>query len=875
MRTGTAGRPTWTCAGDPPAAGGLPGLHHLGAQVIMDTYLRLRTMQGFGVRVRTGLDCHGLPVEVAVERELGLSGVAGIEGYGAERFAARCHESAVRHGESFSALSARLACWSDVAAARPTMAPSYIESVWRSLRKIFDAGLLERRHQVTPYCPRCQTPLSVHDVSPGDARHRTDGTGCTGLLVRLRLAALPEGVNPLLRDADLLVWIARPWTLVGNAAIAVHQHQTYALARLAGHDDRVIVAEARLVPELGEDWHVAARFSGAELAGASYYPAPGLAAAGGTASPRPVISDYLVSTSEGTGLVPVAPAFGAADLSAARTHGLPVIDPIGQDGRFAASVPVTGGMFFAAAEPVLIRALADTGALLATRPLPQGRPQCWRCGAPVMTRAVSVWTIRTTAIAGRLRAASERMRLVPSEAASPDGPLDGWGRSEADWVVSRTRYWGTPLPLWECSAGHMTCVSSLAELSVLAGEDLSGIDPHRPLIDGVVITCSRCGAPARRVPEVLDARYDAGWMPLAGAVWPTGTQSGGHNSPHADLIIANADESRGWFGALLTIGTLISGQPVTSSALSLGPVLDERGRAMSRKMGNLVEPTRLIERHGADTIRWFLTASAPRGAVRALSEAELERIVRMVLTAYWDAAAFLLGCPGDGPAAPPPVFRTLSDRWILSELQQLIIGVTSDLDELTPAAAAARIESFIDSLTNWYVRTARRRLRRSSRSADGAAAIATLSECLNVLTRIMAPLIPFLTDEVWVRMQAWDAGRAGTDVPDSVHLANWPVADPGLVDDQLSRQVALVRRLTVLGRSARAAAQIDDSRPLPRALLSAAGIDRMPAELRLLLAAELNVRAVELSQPGTKLPAGWAVAADGGELVALDVVADR
>ena len=842
----------------------------------MDTYQRLRTMQGFAVQVRTGLDCHGLPVEVAVERELGLSGMAGIEGYGAERFADRCRESAVRHGEAFSALSTRLGCWSAAAAARPTMAASYIDSVWRSLRQIFDAGLLERSHEVTPYCPRCQTPLSVHDVCPDDARRRPDGTGSTGLLVRLRLAALPDGANPMLCGADLLVWVARPWMLVGNAAIAVHPHQTYALARLAGHDDRLIVAEARLVPELGEDWHVAARVSGSDLAGATYYPAPDLPGAAGTAAARPVISDYLVSVREGTGLVALAPAFGADDLSAARKHGLPVVDPIGQDGRFTTGLPIVGGMFFADSEPALIKMLSETGALLATRPLPEGGAQCWRCGTPVMTRVLSVWNIRTKAIAGRLRAESERIHWAPSEAGSPDGPLAGWLRGEADWAVSRNRYWGTPLPLWECSSEHVTCVGSLAELSGLAGRDLTGIDPHRPLVDGVVIACPRCGAPARRVPHVLDARYDAGLIPFASVVQPAGTQTGRHNSPHADLIVASADRPRGWLGALLTIGTLVSERPVTGSALSLGPLLDDQGRAMSRGVGNLVEPYRLIERHGADAVRWFLTASAPPGAARALSEATLGRIGRTVLATYWDAAACLLDCARDGPDAPPPVLRALLDRWILSGLQQLITGVTSDLDELRPDVAGTRIEGFIDSLVNWYVRTSRRRLGFAERSADGAAAVATLRECMDVLTRVMAPITPFLTDEVWVRMRSWDEGRSGTDWPDSVHLATWPAADPGLIDEQLSRQVALVRRLAGLGRSARATAQIDDSRPLPRALVSADEAGRMPAELRLQLAAELNVRALELSQHRTQLAlAGWAVAADDGDLVALDVASHR
>jgi isoleucyl-tRNA synthetase len=892
MRVGTASRPTWTGAGDPPAAAGLPGPQHISAQVVLDAYQKLKTMQGYSVRVRSGLDCHGLPVEVAVERELGLAGMAGIEAYGARRFAARCRESAVRHGEAFTALSTRLGCWSDAAAARLTMEPSYIDSVWWSLRRIFYAGLLERSQQVTPYCPRCQTPLSAHDVRPADARRQARRTGGTGLLVRLRLAALPDGAHPLLRDADLLVWITRPWTLAGTAAIAVDRHRTYVVARLTGHDDRVIVAEARVGPELGEDWHVAARISGAELAGARYYPPPGVAMAAGSAAPagnapagnapagnaapRPVIGTYSVSMSEGTGLVPVAPAFVAEDLAAAPAHGLAVIDQIGLDGRFAAEVPTVGGMLFAAAEPVLIRALADTGALLATRPLPAGSPQCGRCGTPVMTRAWSVWCVRTTASAGRLRAALERIRWAGCQASSSDGPLAGWASGEADWAVGRSRYWGTPLPLWECSSAHVTCVGSLAELSELAGRDLTGIDPHRPQIDGVVIACSRCGAPAQRVPEVLDARYDAGWMALASAVPPANTQAGRHNSPHTDLIVTNVGEPRGWLGALMTIGTLTSERPVTGSALVLGPVLDDRGRTMSGNMGNLVEPRPLIERYGADAVRWCLIASAPPEAARALSEPALQRIAETVLAPYRDAADCLLGCAPDYQGAPPPELRTLQDRWILSELQQLIIGVTADLDELRTDVAGARIESFIASLANWYLRISRGRHASPGRSADSAAAVATLRECLDVLTRIMAPVTPLLTDEIWVRMAAWDAGAGATQWPDSVHLAAWPAARPGLVDDQLNRQVALIRRLAGLGQSARARARIDDMLTVRRALVAAAEIDRMPPELRVLLASELNVGTLEVSRPGAQLPlAGWAVATNRGELVALDVTAER
>ncbi len=878
----TAGRPPWIWDCEPSSASGLPGIQYVCAQAVTDAYRRMKVMQGFGIRNGAGLDCHGLAVEVAVERKLGLSGKPDIEAYGVERFNARCRESAMRHADAFSDLSTRLGCWQD--AGCRTMEPGYIESVWSSLRQLFDAGLLERSRRVTPYCPRCQTPLSAHDLGHPDAHADAGGTG---VIVRFRLAGLPSGTNPKLRGADLLVWTTSPWRLVCNAAIAVHPHQAYALARPAGRDDSVIVAEACLAEVLGDDWHVSARISGAELAGASYHPAldfAGAAGAAGAAGSRPVVGGYFVTVGRGTGLQDLAPAFGADDLAAALTHGLPVLDPILQDGRFAADLPLVGGTFFADADTIVTAALSDAGALARTRPHEDPRPQCWRCGTPLLFRALSAWYIRCAAMADKVRAAGEPIAWSPAAG------------GDADWAVSRTRYWGVPLPLWECAAGHVTCASSLTDLSELAGRDLAGIDPHLSQLDDVVITCRPCGAPARRVPEVLDARYDAGWMPFARERLAAGTVPGSDNGPQVRLVAANADGASGWLDAALTIGAVMSGRPASGSVLCLGAVLDGGGRTMSRRLGNLLEPLPLIERYGADAVRWFCTVSAPLSAPKALSEAALEQVAGTVLRTYWNTAAFFLDVaqPAGRPAiagsqedlrAPPPSARPLADRWILSELQTLVTEVTAGLEEFRTAVAGARIAGFIDALWTWYVPASRARFGDGTRTAGGAAAMATLRDCLDVLTRIMAPIAPFLTDYVWMRLGECNARPGG---PDSVHLTSWPAALPHLVDDRLAGQVALARRLALLGRSARAAAGIDAERPLARAVLAAEEIAGMPAEVREQVAGELNVRAAQLvsldrartiisteadSEAGVP-DAGWAVAAEGGEMVALDVAAN-
>ncbi len=844
----TAGGPAWIFYEGPPTANGLPGAHHVEARTFKDLFPRFKTMQGYHVPRQAGWDCHGLPVEVAVEKELGLTGKRDIEAYGVAEFNARCRESVLRYVGAWLDMSRRMGYWADTEHAYRTMDPSYIESVWWSLKVIYEQGLLVRDFRISPYCPRCGTPLSDHEMGQEDVYQTVTDPAIT---VRFPLTALPvgeaAGTPPELLGADLLVWTTTPWTLVSNTAVAVHPDATYVVAErsrdgsaghAAGGGGRVVVAEDLLGSVLDHDWRVVARFAGQAMVGARYHAPFGIIK---IPDAHVVIPGSFVTTEDGTGLVHIAPAFGADDMDASRTHGLPVVNPVKPDGHFEDDLPLVGGLFFKDADQRLIEDLADRGLLFASHRHEHSYPHCWRCGTLLLYYALPSWFIRTTAIKDKLLEQNERTNWYP--ATVKYGRYGEWLRGNVDWALSRTRYWGTPLPLWECPDGHVTCVGSLSELSELAGRDLTGLDPHRPFVDAVIFGCPVCEERARRVPEVIDVWYDSGAMPFAQHGAPLRNFDEFAAAYPAQFICEALDQTRGWFYSLMAVGTLVFGRSAYENVVCVGLILDETGVKMSKHLGNVLEPIPLMEAHGADALRWFFAASGSPWSDRRVGHDALNEIVRKVLLTYWNTASFLVlyanaggWTVSDGPAVSE---RPLLDRWVLGELHAVARDVTASLEGFDTAAAGRRLAAFIDDLSNWYVRRSRRRFWAGPAAAEGASAFATLYECVITLTLLMAPFVPFVTDHVWGVLR-----RPGA--AESVHLASWPAFDPSLIDPVLSGQMSLVRRLVELGRSARSGASVRTRQPLRRALIGAAGFDGLPSELRAQIAAELNVSRLEV-----------------------------
>jgi isoleucyl-tRNA synthetase len=823
------GAPAWTFYEGPPTANGMPGTHHIEARVFKDLFPRFHTMKGKQVTRKAGWDCHGLPVEIAVEKELGFSGKGDIEKFGIAPFNDKCRESVQRHVSAFTDMTDRMGFWVDFDEAYWTMSPEYVESVWWSLKEIWKKGLLVQDHRVAPYCPRCGTGLSDHELAQG---YET----VTDPSVFVRFPVTSGELAEL--KASLLVWTTTPWTLVSNTAVAVHPDVEYVAIEVTEDETtEVLVVAQNLMDAVKGEKKILKTMLGKELERVTYN--------------RPfdyidipdahfVVLATYVTTEDGTGLVHQAPAFGADDLAVCRSYGLPVVNPIAPDGHFLADVPVVGGLFFKDADKPLVKELKASGALYKHQQYEHTYPHCWRCHTALMYYAQPSWYIRTTSIKDALLRENAATDWHPETI--KEGRYGDWLNNNIDWALSRNRYWGTPLPIWRCENKHEICVDSLKELGALSGQELSNLDPHRPFVDDITFACAECSQTMTRVPEVIDCWYDSGAMPFAQWGYPhkEGSVEKFKASYPADFICEAIDQTRGWFYTLMTIGTLVFDQSSYKTVLCLGHILDKDGRKMSKHLGNVLEPMALMDQHGADAVRWYMLAAGSPWAARRVGHESINEVVRKTLLTYWNTVSFhaLYAKASNFELSQTPALadRPLMDRWIISELNLLTAEVDAALEDFDSQVAGRALARFIDDLSNWYVRRSRRRF------WDGdVAALGTLHECLVTLTQLLAPLVPFITEQVWQELVI----PADSAQPASVHLSNWPVVNQVAIDSDLGAQVALTRRIVELGRATRAESGIKIRQPLGRALIAASGWSTLPEAMREQIADELNVQTLQ------------------------------
>ncbi|MQA73341.1 MAG: isoleucine--tRNA ligase [Solirubrobacterales bacterium] len=864
------GAPTWSFYDGPPTANGKPGSHHVLARAFKDVYPRFQAMRGHYVPRKAGWDCHGLPVELEIEKELGISSKAQIEEYGIAEFNQRCRESVLRYVEDWNRLTERIGFWIDLDDPYVTMTNDYIESVWWSLRQVWDQGRLYNRHKVVPYCPRCGTALSSHEVASG-----YEDVEDPSVYVRFPITRVPPNdaipESPVQVGDALVAWTTTPWTLISNAALAVGPEIEYVRAELDG--EVLVLARDLVAPVLGERAEVLAHFPGAALAGVRYEPPFTYITDYGERGHTVVEADF-VSTEEGTGIVHTAIAFGEDDFRLGEQYGITLQNPVLADGTFDERITDFAGRFVKDADPAIIDALRATGRLFRSEVYEHSYPHCWRCGTPLLYYAKTSWYVATTEVRERMLAENERIGWRPEHVKR--GRFGKWLEGNVDWALSRERYWGTPLPIWECgdaACGQVLCAGSIAELRERGGEVPD--DLHRPYIDDVVLRCEGCGGEMRRVVETIDAWWDSGSMPFAQFHHPFGDerqeQEFAGRFP-ADYICEGIDQTRGWFYSLLAISVLLFDQTSYRNCVTPGLIADPEGRKMSTSRGNVVDPWQVLEDHGADAFRWYyLTAQQPWSGYRFSADTIGEAVRQFTLTLWNTYSFWVLYANADGlgpedfrnplPAASPvapgrearptanPVALgreaeeatgVLLDRWIVSRLQGTVRTVIERMEDFDATNAGRAIAAYVEELSNWYVRLSRRRFWEGER-----AAFETLRHCLVEVAKLLAPFTPFVAEEIHANLVGGAAGGFG-ELPDSVHLRDFPEPDPALSDGELEAGVAAAQRAIELGRAARAQAGVKVRQPLARAVIVATGSERAEIErLSELVAGELNVKRLE------------------------------
>ena len=855
------GRPLFMLYEGPPTANGSPGVHHVLARVFKDIICRYKTMKGYRCVRKGGWDTHGLPVELEVEKELGLKSKRDIEEYGIEKFNQKCRESVFRYVKDWEEMTDRIGFWVDMEHPYVTLENDYIETGWWILRQLWDKGLLYQDIKGTPHCPRCVTSLSSHEVALGYQENTPDPS----VFIKFRVTSTTPLVGPL--PTYFLAWTTTPWTLPGNTALAVDGDAQYCLVELDGDHgkERLLMACALVDNVIQEPHSVVGTFAGNDLVGLTYeklydpreygVEIKQFRSRNGSEetktlesaddfTPRVILTDF-VSMEDGTGIVHIAPAFGDEDLQAGREHGLAYVQSVDLQGVITGSYPFAG-KFVKDADGDIIDDLKDRGFLYHRDVYHHTYPFCWRCDTPLLYYAKPSWYIRTTALKDRLISGNREINWYPEYI--QEGRFGEWLANNVDWAISRERYWGTPIPIWRCTAPNCTnqvCVGSRQELKELAIPEhkdqienpASGLEPalsapkgkgldlHRPYVDAIILRCSGCSGEMRRIPEVMDAWFDSGAMPFAQYHVTSNEDVRGmrDNSRFpADYICEAVDQTRGWFYSLHALSILLTDQPSYRNVICLGLIQDGQGRKMSKHLGNVVDPWEVLDAHGADATRWYLFTASQPGESRRFSTDLVNDVVRRHLLTLWNVYSFFITYASVDQFQPdqvPQGWKPTSelDRWLISELNSLVAQVDGQLGSYNPTDAGRRIQEFVDRLSNWYVRRSRRRFWKSESDEDKNSAYATLYTCLTTLCKLIAPFMPFVAEEMYQNL----VRSVDSDAPESVHLAPFPQASPELVDQRLMEATRLAMRVSSMGRGARSRAGIKVRQPLNMALVRA------------------------------------------------------
>jgi isoleucyl-tRNA synthetase len=852
------GSPLWSFYEGPPTANGKPGSHHVLARVFKDIYPRFKTMTGHQVPRKAGWDCHGLPVELEVERELGITSKEEIEEFGIAEFNARCRESVFRYVEDWNRLTERIGFWLDLDDPYVTMTNDYIESVWWALRRMWDDGRLYEDYKVVPYCPRDGTALSSHEVALG-YHDVEDPAVYVKLPIREPVPSEQIPESPLEPGDQLLVWTTTPWTLITNAAVAAGAEIEYVRARFG--DDVLVLARDRLEHVLGEDPEVLAHFPGEALAGVSYEPPFDYITDYGPRGHTVLLADF-VTTDEGTGLVHTAIAFGEDDFRLGEQYGITLQNPVDLRGRFDERITDFQGQWVKDADPAIVEALEAKGKLLRAEAYLHAYPHCWRCDTPLLYYAKASWYVKTTEVRDRMLAANEEIGWHPEHI--KHGRFGKWLEGNVDWALSRDRYWGTPLPIWECDekdCEERFCAGSIAELREKGAEVPD--DLHRPYIDDASYPCERegCDGTMRRVASVIDTWFDSGSMPWAQYHYPFENKELFEERFPADFICEAIDQTRGWFYTLLAESVLLHDTSSYRNVVCLGLILDPEGQKMSKSRGNVVEPWDVIDQHGADAFRWYYFASKEPWEGYRFSLDTVGDAVRHFLLTLWNTYSFWVlyaNAEGVEPEALAGVWSSGKrgegsagelDRWALSRLQRTVAEVREQMEDFDCTHAARAIADYSEELSNWYVRLSR------GRFWDGdETAFATLRHCLTTLVTLLGPFTPFLADEIYTNLAVGADEEGFGERPDSVHLCDYPEVDESLIDLQLEVGMDAVRRTVELGRAARAQAKVKLRQPLRKAVVVASDAEREAIErLADVVASELNVKELDFVQSEAEL----------------------